>query len=631
VTTPLPSTAPASERLAQLCAAYGAQEAVLETAAGHSSASGTGGGLVATVERVGLRPALGVLGDGETLVLRDKGATLRLRRAGALGRLRVEWHGGPVFQDELLVPEGAVTLPTATVDRLAASSPVPAPAPAPARRAVPAVAPLERESALDALSQPLDVAGGALFPVGAAPGPVDGRVPAVEPGDLGSASFRAAHGVRAAYVAGAMAGGIASPALVEAMAREGLLGFYGAGGLPLEQVASDVAGLRARLSAGASWGANLLHNPDEPAVEERTVDCYIGNAVPAVSASAFMMLTPAVLRFRFSGLESGPDGQPRGLRPIFAKVSRAEVAERFLSPPPERMLAELVERGSLTATQARLAATLPVAEDITAEADSGGHTDRRPLLALLPTLLRLRDRLAAAHGYSARGLRPRIGAAGGIGSPAAVHAAFALGADYVLTGSINQATREAGTSEAVKAMLAEAAMTDVAMGPAPDMFELGAHVQVLSRGSMYAQRARKLYELYVAYDDLDALPAKQRARLERTVFQRPLADVEAETLAFWDQRDPARAEKARQDGKLRMALTFRWYLGLSSRWARSGEPGRVRDYQIWCGPAMGAFNDWARGTPLEAPEARTVGAVAWALLRGAARLERGAIARRLGA
>lgn len=626
MTTPLPSTAPAAERLAQLCGAYGAQDAVLETAAGHTMASGAGGGLVATVERVGLRPALGVLGDGETLVLRDTGATLRLRRAGALGRLRVEWEGGPVFQDELLVPEGAVALPEAGPPAVVgpAAAPVAPASPAPS-------APLDREAALDDLSVPLDVANGGLFPVGGAPAPSEGRVPAVQPEDLGSAAFRRAHGVRAAYVAGAMAGGIASPALVEAMAREGLLGFYGAGGLPLEQVAADVAGLRARLSAGASWGANLLHNPDEPAVEEQTVDCYIDNGVPAVSASAFMMLTPAVLRFRFSGLEAGPDGRPQGLRRVFAKVSRAEVAERFLSPPPERMLAELVERGSLTTAQARLAAGIPVAEDVTAEADSGGHTDRRPLLALLPTLLRLRDRLVAAHGYASRGMRPRIGAAGGIGSPAAVHAAFALGADYVLTGSINQATREAGTSEAVKRMLAEAAMTDVAMGPAPDMFELGAHVQVLSRGSMYAQRARKLYELYVANDHLDAIPAKQRARLERTVFQRPLAEVEAETLAFWEQRDPARAEKARQDGKLRMALTFRWYLGLSSRWARTGEPGRVRDYQIWCGPAMGAFNDWARGTPLESPESRTVGAVAWALLRGAARMERESIARRLGA
>jgi trans-AT polyketide synthase, acyltransferase and oxidoreductase domains len=48
-----------------------------------------------------------------------------------------------------------------------------------------------------------------------------------------------------------------------------------------------------------------------------------------------------------------------------------------------------------------------------------------------------------------------------------------------------------------------------------------------------------------------------------------------------------------------MALIFRWYLGLSSRWSNSGEQGREMDYQIWCGPSMGSFNDWVRGTYLE--------------------------------
>ena len=33
-----------------------------------------------------------------------------------------------------------------------------------------------------------------------------------------------------------------------------------------------------------------------------------------------------------------------------------------------------------------------MAEDLTAEADSGGHTDNRPAITLLPTMLALRDR-----------------------------------------------------------------------------------------------------------------------------------------------------------------------------------------------------------------------------------------------
>ena len=71
-----------------------------------------------------------------------------------------------------------------------------------------------------------------------------------------------------------------------------------------------------------------------------------------------------------------------------------------------------------------------------------------------------------------------------------------------------------------------------------------------------------------------------------------------------------------------MALIFRWYLGLSSRWSNTGEKGRELDYQIWCGPSMGAFNAWAKGTYLEVPETRRVADVAQQMMNGAAYLFR---------
>src|SRR6185437_7551719 len=101
-----------------------------------------------------------------------------------------------------------------------------------------------------------------------------------------------------------------------------------------------------------------------------------------------------------------------------------EVAGQFLSPASDAMLRALVAEGRITAEEAKLAAGIPVAEDITAEADSGGHTDNRALTVLLPRLIALGDEIAATHGYA---VLPRVGAAGGIGTPAAVAAAFAAG------------------------------------------------------------------------------------------------------------------------------------------------------------------------------------------------------------
>jgi hypothetical protein len=46
------------------------------------------------------------------------------------------------------------------------------------------------------------------------------------------------------------------------------------------------------------------------------------------------------------------------------------------------------------------------------------------------------------------------------------------------------------------------------------------------------------------------------------------------------------------------------------------------DYQIWCGPAMGSFNDWVKNSYLELPENRSVVDIAEHMLNGAAFLYR---------
>ncbi|MFK7937619.1 MAG: 2-nitropropane dioxygenase, partial [Saprospiraceae bacterium] len=209
-----------------------------------------------------------------------------------------------------------------------------------------------------------------------------------------------------------------------------------------------------------------------------------------------------------------------------------------------------------------------------------------------------------------------------IATPEAALGAFTMGAAYIVTGSVNQACVEAGTSDQVKKLLAQVSMTDVAMAPASDMFEMGVELQVLKRGTMFAPRAKKLYEYYVKYDSIDDIPTAERLKLEKTTFQRPLKDVWQDCIAFFTERDPEQIERAQNNPKRKMALIFRWYLGLSSNWANSGAQGRQLDYQIWCGPAMGAFNDWVRGTYLEQAKNRQAADVAEQIMQGAAYLWR---------
>jgi PfaD family protein len=341
--------------------------------------------------------------------------------------------------------------------------------------------------------------------------------------------------------------------------------------------------------------------------------------VRRVEASAFMSLTPAVVRYAFSGVTRDATGQIQRANHVFAKISRPEVAQHFMAPPPVAMLDALVQAGELTATEAALARLLPVAEDITVESDSGGHTDNRPLGSLFPTISQLRDELVAQHGYT-RNIR--VGAAGGLGTPESVASAFALGAAFVLTGSVNQGCVEAGVSADVKAMLAVAELADMTMAPSADMFELGVKVQVLKRGTMFAARAATLYSLYTRFPSLDAIPADELARIEQQLFRQPVSEVWADVHKFFEVRGPHEIERAERDPKHKMALVFRSYLGRSSRWPIDGDVSRRLDYQVWCGPAMGAFNAWVKGSFLEQPENRTVVQVARNLLEGAAYVTR---------
>lgn len=453
-------------------------------------------------------------------------------------------------------------------------------------------------------------------------------LPPVYPEWLGSSEFVETHGVRFPYVSGAMAHGIASPRLVLAMARAELLAFYGSAGVALPDVEANVVAIQQELDGlGASWGSDLIHTPHDPSLEEKLVELYLQRGVRRVSASAFMRLTPAVVRYACTGLSVSPEGTVRRENHLFAKLSRPETARLFMSPAPAEIVAALVARGLLTQREASLAVHVALAEDITVEADSGGHTDNRPLTALLPAMFDLREELQDAHGYA----RPtRVGAAGGIGTPGAVAAAFGLGASYVMTGSTNQASAEAGTSDLAKEMLAGADLTDVAMAPSPDMFEMGVKVQVLKRGTMFASRASLLRDLYRTYAGLEDLPADVVTRIEREIFQRPLADVWEETRGFFAARDPREVERAERDPKHKMALVFRWYIGLASHWAIQGIETRKMDFQIWCGPAMGAFNRWARGSFLAERPNRGVVQIALNLLEGAAKVTRAQQLRSIG-
>lgn len=412
----------------------------------------------------------------------------------------------------------------------------------------------------------------------------------IDPKSLGSQAFREAHGTKYAYMASAIEHGVSSVETVLALGKASLLGFYGAGGQSLERIDSDLERLHSRLCHGEPFGVGVLSQISRPEHEAQVLALCLRYGVRVVEAANYLQLTPSLVAYRLKGLHRDERGRLVAPNRIIARISRPEIAQLFMSPPPAALVSRLREAGAISALEASLAQELPMAHDILAMADCGGLTEQALAYVLIPTILRLRDEMQAAHNYA---VPIRVGAAGGIGTPEAAAAAFVLGADFIATNSINQATLEAGTSPLVKDMLVEANIQDTAYAPSGDLFEMGARVQVLKRGLFFPARANKLYSLYQHFASLDEIDAKSRQLVQEKYFRRDFDEVwriQSQLLR------PDEREKAERNPKYKMLLVFKWYFDYTWSLALEGRPEHKVDFQVFCGSSLGAFNQWVKGT-----------------------------------
>jgi trans-AT polyketide synthase/acyltransferase/oxidoreductase domain-containing protein len=434
---------------------------------------------------------------------------------------------------------------------------------------------------------------------------------------LGNPAFKADYGIRYAYLTGAMYKGIASSEMVIALGKRGLMGYLGTGGLELAEIEAAINDIQRQLADSGSYGMNLLSSWESSELEAQTVDLYLRYGVRCVEAAAFTRMTPSLVRYRLKGLHVDQRGDVAATNKVLAKVSRPEIATLFLQPPPASMVAGLLTAGLITTAEAELGSRLPMADDICVEADSGGHTDQGVASVLMPAMILLRDEMMLRYGYAKQ---VRVGAAGGIGTPHAAAAAFTMGADFILTGSINQCTREAGTSASVKDLLQDLEVQDTAYAPAGDMFELGARVQVAKRGLFFPARANKLYELYQRYSSVEEIDAKTRQQIQEKYFRRSLDEVWKETRAYYLRADPQALAESEKNPKRKMAMIFKWYFVHTTRLALQGIEEQKVDYQIHCGPALGAFNQWVKGTELQSWRERHVADIAERIMCATAQL-----------
>lgn len=431
---------------------------------------------------------------------------------------------------------------------------------------------------------------------------------------LGSPVFRARYQTELAYAVGAMYRGISSVSMVAALAKAGVLSFFGTGGLPAEELEHTIGCLAAQ-SRGLPFGVNFFNQPSNAQAEALLARLIVEHDIRNIEASAFTKPEKSLIALKAGSLYK-EDGEVHCRRRLLIKLSRPEIAASFLDPPDPAILAELVTEGVITDSQSEWASAIPVADDIMVEADSGGHTDNGILHVILEGVIRERNKRAAFCSK----MPVHVGIGGGMGSPMSAALAFMLGADFIFTGSVNQCTVEAGTSDAVKDLLQTVGVNHMAMAASGNMFEAGARIQVVKKNTLFPSRANMLYALYQNLPSVENIDSATRAQLEGRFFFDSLENVWNDIVSYYQRTNPHQLQTALKSPKHRLALVCRSYFARSNKWTLNGDPAQKLNYQIHCGPAMGVFNNWVAGTELEPWQNRHCASIAHYLMDGAAEI-----------
>lgn len=409
---------------------------------------------------------------------------------------------------------------------------------------------------------------------------------------LGNQSFKEDYGLKYAYLAGAMHRGISSAEMLIRLGKKGMLGFFGTFGLSIRDIEQAIISIKKELKNGQPYGMNLRSEPDHQDREKELIDLYIKHDVRVIEASSYLSVSAPLIYYKAHQLKAEKGGRVIPHNKIIAKVSRPEVAAAFLSPPPQSIVKRMCQHGLLTEEQGKWLSRVPVADDIIVEADCGSYTDQGSLPVMLPFFVNLRDEMMETYKY---GKKIRVGAAGGIGTPESAASAFLMGADFIMTGSINQCTVEAETSDFVKEMLSETGICDTAYAPSDTLFEFGTKVQVLKKGTLFPVRANKLFQIYQQYESLSEIDEKTKIQLENYYFNKSFHEIYENII----DKQPNLAKKAEHNQKYKMLLIFKWYLQNGCLLALEGQEKQKVNFQVHCGPSLGAFNHWVKGTDLE--------------------------------
>ncbi len=406
---------------------------------------------------------------------------------------------------------------------------------------------------------------------------------------LGSRDFSRRFGCQYSYVLGSIGRAISSADLVVKAANAGFLTYFGAAHTSIENIQHAINDIQSNIGANKSYGVNLHANLLNPDAEDALVDLLLENKIKHAEATGFFDITPALVRYRLQGIEQGSTNS------ILAKAESITQAIKFLQPAPDAILTQLLNDGSITTAQAQLARSLPMADAIAFQGD----------IALLAELLSLRNQ------YGVPAQQVFIGSAKEIGSPQSIASAFINGAEFVLADTIQQCTVESGLHNQAKTLLQNASIADIKTAPCTELFEFGRTISVLNKGSLFANKAKRLYELWKDHKTLENLSTEQHVALAE-YFPEGIEYAIERSSSTRQLLNSTQTNVASSDSARVWTQLVKYYLQ-----AATNQNDTRPDWCITCGPDIGTLNNWLNKEKLVPWQERHIDQLALQLLSAA--------------
>ena len=393
-------------------------------------------------------------------------------------------------------------------------------------------------------------------------------------------------------------------------AKAGLLSFFGAEGLPLHTIEGALRQIRQQLSNDHFFGVGMLRSQGDEDSEMRLAHLCVQYKVPALEISSFSMVSRAIVYYRVKGLKKRWDGSIECQHKIIAKVSHIHQVASYLKPPPRWIVDELLSEQLINPEQAEMSQSIGLCDDLCVIGDCGEKTTGGSVFLLYPHVYQIKKQLETSYPHVRN---VHLGVGGGLGTPQAIAHVFSMGADFILTGSINQATVEAGSSAAVKELLITMGLMDTQTCSSENVFDTQGRIQVLNMHNAFPAKADFLQALWMSYESVSDMPSSLQVHLKEQYFD-DLGDNNNE-----HSKSTVSNLKGDLDPKLSMAKLFESYFERAQNHVilANDSLDNATDYLIHTGPALGAFNEWVKGTPLESWKNRHVDVVAIHLLESA--------------